>query len=175
MTIFLSHQVSANSRNPIVDNRQGLAAKTCITSGPRKVLRYFGTSLIAVALSQGALTVAYGCYHASVPVAVAVALAVSVFPSYWLNLTFVWPTADRRGRCRQLAAFLALAVAGSGLTAWIADATQSLAKRSTTDHQILTFVVAASAAFTTLLVWLTRYLVLDHVVFRTPSTAGSAG
>ena len=145
-------------------------------SGWRKLLRYFGTSLVAVALSQSALTIAYGFYNASVPVAVAIALAVSIAPSYWLNVKFVWPSDDRKGRGRQLVGFLTVAVLGSVLTAVIADATQALAKRVTTDHLTLTVVINCSAALTTLAVWLTRYVVLDRLIFRhrNPETVSPA-
>lgn len=135
------------------------------------LVRYSGVSALALGISQSALAVSYGVLHTTVPVAVGIALAVSVIPSYLLNRRFVWPGKPASGLRTEITAFVLIGIAGSALTAVLASAGEAIASAVTHNPVALTGVVNGLALLATVAVWLLRFAVLDQFLFRSVSTA----
>jgi len=134
-----------------------------------RICRYGGASVVAAALAQAGLAVGYGLLRWSSTAAVALSLAVSVLPAYWINRRYVWP--EREGGGAPVLSFVVLALAGSGLTAgttWIAE---NIARNSGSNHATLTLIVNATALATTVLVWAARFVIFDRLVFVVRGTA----
>ena len=142
--------------------------------GARPLVRYGGVSALALGISQSALALSYGVLHTSVPVAVGIALAVSVFPSYRLNRRFVWPGKPASGLRTEITAFVLIGIAGSALTAVLASAGEAFARAVTHNPVVLTGVVNGLALLATIAVWLMRFAVLDQFLFAPVSTSPGA-
>jgi len=135
----------------------------------QRVGRYGGASLVAAALAQVGLAVGYGLLRWSSTAAVALSLAVSVLPAYWINRRYVWP--ERSGGTAPVLSFVVLAIAGSCVTAgttWIAE---GIGRDVGSDHATLTLIVNATALLTTVVVWAARFIAFDRLVFVARGTA----
>jgi hypothetical protein len=113
--------------------------------------------------------VGYGLFRWSSTAAVALSLAVSALPAYWINRRYVWP--ERSGGNAPVLSFVALAIAGSAVTAgttWIAE---GLGRSAGSDHATLTLIVNVTALLTTVVVWAARFVAFDRLVFVSRGTA----
>ncbi len=117
--------------------------------------------MLAALLAQLGLAIGYGLLGWSTTEAVALSLAVSVLPAYWLNSRFVWPGAKQ---ARAAAAFIGLAVAGSAVTAGTVALADDLGHALTNSHALLSLLVNATALGTTVVVWALRFVLLDRVM-----------
>jgi len=133
----------------------------------QRFVRYSGVSLVAFALAQLGLAIAYGLGNWPVVPAVLFSLAVSAIPAYLLSRVIVWPDGGHdRANTVEGSWFLLIALVGSLLTAGFVTLAESLARRHTADHATLTVIVNLSSIVATAAIWLARFTVLDRLVFR---------
>ncbi len=132
-----------------------------VRDGLPRFLRYGGVSVVAALLAQVGLAVGYGLLRWSTTEAVALSLAVSAVPAYWLSSRFVWPGAKRTGSA---GTFVALALAGSAITAGTVAMANHVGHLLTENHAVLALAVNATALATTVVVWALRFVVLDRVM-----------
>lgn len=132
----------------------------------RRPARYTVLSLLCGALAQLGLAVAYGVFGWDTGAAVLFSLAVSVGPSYWGSRTYVWKGMARHTRRVELLAFVVVALAGSATAMAVTSLTELLGRLLTEDRALLTAWVSAGSVLATVLVWMTRYAVLDRYLFR---------
>jgi putative flippase GtrA len=145
------------------------ARLTQVRTRLQRVGRYGGASVAAAVLAQAGLAVGYGLLRWSSTEAVALSLAVSVLPAYWINRRYVWP--EREGGTAPVLSFVVLAIAGSGLTAGTTWIVAAIARNAGSDHPTLTLIVNATALATTVLVWAARFVIFDRLVFVARGTA----
>lgn len=130
--------------------------------------RYALVSAAAGALAQLGLLVAYGVFGWSTAAASVFSLAVSVGPSYWGSRTYVWSGRERREQRRQAVSFVVVAVLGTATAVALTGLAERAGASVTTDRALLAAWVSAGSVGATVLVWITRYTVLDRFVFPAP-------
>ena len=140
------------------------------TSAPSRAMahrpaRFALVSILCGALAQAGLAFAYGLLHWSTTAAVLFSLAVSIGPSYWGSRTYVWSGLSRHSCRREVSGFVALALAGSAIAIALTSLTHLLGRVFTDDRSLLTVWVCTGSALATVVVWLTRYVVLDRFLF----------
>lgn len=131
----------------------------------RRPARYTLLSLFCGALAQGGLAFAYGVLRWDTTAAVVFSLAVSVGPSYWGSRTYVWKGLGRHRRRAEFLAFIGIALAGTAVAAALTSGAQHLGSTLTDDRGLLTAWVCAGSVLATVIVWITRYAVLDRLLF----------
>lgn len=129
-----------------------------------RVLRYGQVSVASALLSQGSLVFAYGILGWPTTSAVAFSLAVSIVPAYELNRRYVWRVQHRR--LRQILLFIATALAGSAVAVLTTSVAVRAGQQAGFGHGALTATVSATALLTIATVWVARYWLFDHVLFR---------
>jgi putative flippase GtrA len=154
----------ATERNITMEATPEVMVRHAPTARLVKFMRYAGVSIIATVIAQAGLAVAYGWLRWPVAAAVAFSLAVSAVPAYILARRYVW-TGQGRGGSRQVGSFLGLAGLGSLATIVVVWLAVQVAHGSTSDHGTLTMVANSASIVSTGLIWLGRYVVLDHFVF----------
>jgi putative flippase GtrA len=130
--------------------------------------RYAVVSLMAGGFAQGGLALAYGVLGWGSAAATLLSLAVSIGPSYWGSRTYVWAGRGSRQRRRQATVFATVAVAGSLTAMTLTALAERIGSLLTQDRVLLTAWVCAGSIGATALVWITRYAVLDRLVFVEP-------
>lgn len=137
--------------------------------------RYAGVSLVATALAQMGLFLAYGVLRWPVAPAVLLSLAVSVGPAYLLSRRYVWPdTANPRAAAGEATGFFVLALTGSVTTIALVWLAVRMAGAITSNHLTLSLVANAASVTATGAAWVARYVVLDRVLFA-PRTSADPG
>jgi putative flippase GtrA len=134
--------------------------------------RYALVSLLAGGLAQGGLALAYGLLRWGTVAATLLSLVVSIGPSYWGSRTYVWAGRGSRQRRWEAAVFAVVAVAGSLTAIALTALAERVGALLTADRALLTAWVCAGSIGATGVVWVTRYAVLDRLVFlgALPST-----
>jgi putative flippase GtrA len=139
----------------------------------RKLLRYSAVSAVMVPVGQVLLNAAVHALGWHPLVANVVIATVFTPATYLLNKLWVWRNHDRDRVAREAAIFWASAVLGvlcSTFTLWV-----GVTLVDTTHNAVIgaiTFLIAGLVGFG--LVWIGRFLFLDHFVFRSMSDTVSA-
>jgi putative flippase GtrA len=131
----------------------------------RRPARYVLVSLLAGGLSQVGLAIAYGLLGWGTAAATLLSLAVSIGPSYWGSRTYVWGERDSRQQRREAIVFVLVAVAGSLTAITLTAVAEWVGSLLTEDRTLLTAWVCTGSIGSTALVWITRYALLDRLVF----------
>lgn len=131
--------------------------------------RYALVSIVAGGLAQAGLLLAYAVFGWGTTAASIFSLAVSVGPSYWGSRAYVWQGVTGHRRRREVTSFVVVAVLGTTAAVAFTAATHHLGQLATDNRAFLSAWVTAGSVLATVVVWLTRYLVLDRFVF--PETA----
>ncbi len=131
----------------------------------RRPARYTLVSVLCGLLAQGGLALAYGVFGWGSAAAVLFSLAVSIIPSYWGSRTYVWSGLGRHNRRVEMVAFLVIAVIGSCTAMVMATATELVGRSFTSDRDLLTLWINAGSILATVVVWVSRYFVLDRFLF----------
>ena len=132
--------------------------------------RYVVVSLLAGALAQGGLALAYGVFGWGTAAATLLSLAVSIGPSYWGSRTYIWAGRGSRQRRREATAFAVVAVVGSLTAIALTALAELVGSFLTEDRSLLTGWVCGGSVVATALVWITRYAVLDRLIFVEPNS-----
>jgi putative flippase GtrA len=117
------------------------------------------------ALAQAGLVLAYAGFGWETSAAVLFSLAVSVGPSYWGSRAYVWSGLSRHRRRAEATGFIAVAVVGSVTAMALTHLTHQVGQLFSADRAVLAVWVSAGSVLATVVVWLTRYVVLDRFLF----------
>lgn len=131
----------------------------------RRPARYALVSLLCGALAQAGLVLAYAGFGWGTSAAVLFSLAVSVGPSYWGCRTYVWSGRSPLRRRIEATGFVTIAAAGSATAMLLTHLTHELGQLVSADRSVLAVWVSAGSLLATVVVWLTRYVVLDRLLF----------
>jgi hypothetical protein len=127
--------------------------------------RYAVVSLLAGGLAQGGVALAYGVLGWGTAAATLLSLVVSIGPSYWGSRAYVWAGRGSWQRRREATIFAVVAVVGSLTAISLTALAERVGSLLTEDRTLLTAWVCAGSIGATALVWVTRYAVLDRLVF----------
>jgi putative flippase GtrA len=128
--------------------------------------RYTIGSLIAFAVSELTLIVAFGTGWVGAAVASVLAFAAGAIPNYFLNRSWVW---DRRGRIdvrNELVPYLLVSLTTLGVAALAASAAETAAP---SEHQAQTLFVAVAYFVTYATLFLAKFSVFQRLIFRNDS------
>jgi putative flippase GtrA len=131
----------------------------------KKLVRYSMVSVIAVAVNQLILLIAFGILHWSARTSNIWAVCISAIPSYYLNRAWAWGKRGRSHLLKEVVPFWAMALLGLLFSTWAADFAERNAHRITSSHFGTTVIVmgAALAAFGVL--WVAKFVILNKLLF----------
>jgi len=130
-----------------------------------KLLRYGTVSAIATTTSLTVLGILVSTRAAAPAVANVIATAVGTVPSFELNRRWVWHKTGSRSVAAEIVPFCVLSFAGLVLSTLAVAGAAHWAELAGLAGFARTFAIEAAnvAAFGSL--WITQYLLLDHVLF----------
>ena len=135
----------------------------------RKIVRYSLVSVVAVAVNQVVLFLAQ--FHWTARTSNILAVAVSAIPSYQLNRNWAWGKSGRSHLLREVIPFWAMAFLGLVFSTWAATWAATNAHH-VTDSPLGTKLVVNLASFAAFgILWVGKFLVMDHVLFARPAAA----
>lgn len=131
-----------------------------------KLFRYCGVSVANVFVGQGLLALFYTGFGWRAWVANLLAVCISAGPAYWMSRHWVWAQSGAHSVRAEIAPFWGMALLGLLISTF----TTEFADRRW--HSGVAVQLASIAAFG--LVWVFKFLVLEHVLWKQPSEASPA-
>jgi len=131
-----------------------------------KLFRYCGVSACNVVFGQGLLALFYSGFGWRAWVANLLAVCISAGPAYWMSRHWVWSQTGAHSVRSEIAPFWGMALLGLA----ISTVTTSVADHRW--HSGAAVQLASIAAFG--LVWVFKFFVLEHVLWKQPSEASPA-
>ncbi|MCA1691350.1 MAG: GtrA family protein [Acidimicrobiales bacterium] len=131
----------------------------------KKLVRYSMVSVIAVAVSQVVLLVAFGIFHLSARTSNITAVLISAIPSYYLNRAWAWGKRGRSNLMREVVPFWVMALIGLVFSTWAAGFAESHADEITSSHLGTTLIVMAAALGAFGVLWIAKFVILNKVLF----------
>lgn len=131
-----------------------------------KLFRYCGVSACNVVLGQGLLALFYSVLDWRAWVANLAAVAISAGPAYWMSRYWVWEQSGAHDVTREIAPFWGMALLG------LAISTGTTAFADARWGSGVAVQLASIAAFG--MVWVLKFFVLEHVLWKQPSEASVA-
>jgi putative flippase GtrA len=133
--------------------------------GAKKVIRYSMVSVMAVAVSQLVLAIAFGVLEWKARAANLLAVSISAGPSYLLNRYWVWGKRGRNHFLKEVAPFWGMALLGLLFSTFTVGLGEDFADRTTDNALYRTAIVNASSLFAFGLLWVGKFVVLNKVLF----------
>ena len=131
-----------------------------------KLFRYFGVSAFNVVFGQSLLAIFYSALDWRAWIANLLAVCISAGPAYWMSRHWVWEQSGSHSVRSEIAPFWGLALLGLA----ISTVTTSFADDRW--HTGLAVQAASIAAFG--FVWVFKFFILEHVMWKQPDEALSA-
>ncbi|HEY6538951.1 MAG TPA: GtrA family protein [Candidatus Dormibacteraeota bacterium] len=154
---------------PSADGRSSFGAAVIgvrrVASRPRinKMLRYAITSGVSTGISEVTLLALYANGFLGATGSSVVANLAGTIPSYLMSRYWIWPEADRSGTARQMGLYWATAAVSLVLSA---AGTSMAAAHAPAGHGAHVIVVGVAYVGTYAVLWVAKYLVYQHLVFR---------
>lgn len=126
-----------------------------------KLYRYCGVSVFNVIFGQGLLWFFYSALDWRAWLANLLAVAISAGPAYWMSRHWVWEQTGSHSVRSEIAPFWGMALLGLVLST---IATEAADQRW---HSGLAVQAASIASFG--VVWLFKFFILEHVLWKQPS------
>lgn len=131
----------------------------------RRLFRYSAVSVVAVLVNQTALAIGFGLLHLPARTANLFATACATVPAFQLNRRWVWKQSGRSHFRREVLPFWVMAFLGLAFSTWSTGVGESWAEDNVSSRALQTIVVMASSLASYGLLWVAKFLVLDHLVF----------
>lgn len=130
----------------------------------RKLVRYSMVSVVSTAVSFGVLAIVYGIIRVGGEVSDTVfANVVAIFPSYYLNRSWVWGKSGKSHMWREVVPFWSMSVAGIVLSIFAADGAKHLGTTWHLHHlgRTVVLLIANVSAFGVL--WILKFLLFNRL------------
>jgi putative flippase GtrA len=133
-----------------------------------KLTRYAMTSGVALGISEVTLLVVYDHGVGSATLAALIANLAGTVPSYLMSRYWIWRDAQRTRAGRQVFLYWLTAAISMALTSL---ATGAIARLAPAGHHFHLAVVGIGFPAVQLVLWLGKYVVYQHLIFRETSPA----
>ncbi len=133
-----------------------------------RLARYAATSGVAFGVSETTLLILYGNDVVNATVAAVIANLAGTVPSYFMSRYWIWKDAARTRVGRQVVLYWTTSVVCMAVTSLATGAIASLAPAG---HRFHLAVVAVGFPAVTLVFWLAKFVVYQHVIFPTTHPA----
>jgi putative flippase GtrA len=133
-----------------------------------KLARYAATSGLALGISEVTLLVVYANGVGNATLAALIGNLAGTVPSYLMSRYWIWRDAQRTRAGRQVFLYWLTAAISMALTSL---ATGAIARLAPAGHHFHLAVVGIGFPAFQLILWLGKYLVYQHLIFREPATA----
>src|SRR3954453_20158172 len=133
----------------------------------RKAIRYSLVSVVAVAVNQAVLALAFDAFGWTAASANVLATVAGTIPSYVLSRRWVWRKTGRSHLMKEIVPFALLGLAGLVLTTLAAAGAERFAEAFTDVRHVQAAIVMAATLGTFGVLWVMRYVILDRILFRT--------
>jgi len=135
--------------------------------GFTKLWRYGAVSAISTVVTLGSLYVFYRVLPlGSAAAANVAATAVATVPAYYLNRTWVWAKRGRSHLWREIVPFWVIAGLGLAFSTGAVELASSEAHRLSRAHDVQTALVEAANLSTYGLLWVGKFFLFNHLVFK---------
>ena len=131
----------------------------------KKLVRYSMVSVVAVAVNQLVLLIAFGLLHWSARASNVWAVCISAIPSYYLNRMWAWGKRGRSHLLKEVLPFWVMALIGLAFSTWAAGFAERHADAITTSHVGTTIVVMAAALGAFGILWIAKFAILNRLLF----------
>lgn len=131
-----------------------------------KLFRYCGVSAVNVIVGQSLLAFFYSVLDWPAWLANVLAVGLSAGPAYWMSRHWVWEQSGAHSVRNEIAPFWGMALLGLVISTFAT---------AFADEQWGTGLAVQGASIASFgLVWLFKFFVLEHVMWKTPAEAGVA-
>jgi putative flippase GtrA len=132
-----------------------------------RVVRYGTTSAVALGISEVTLLAVYADGHVNASLAALIANLAGTVPSYLLSRYWIWRDAPRVRAGRQVVLYWITSLVCMGLTSVATGAIASIAPSGQPHHLAVVGIGFPAVNF---VLWLTKYVVYQKIIFRTTPT-----
>ena len=141
-------------------------SKNFIAEHGEKLLRYCGVSVVNVVFGQGLLALCLAVLGLGGVVSQVIAASVSAIPAYLLSRRWVWKQRGPDSLRAEVLPFWVMALVG------LAFAVSAIAVMERFTESTLVLMATSLAAYG--VVWVAKYVVLDKIMWHTPSSTDTA-
>jgi putative flippase GtrA len=131
-----------------------------------KLFRYCGVSAVNVIVGQGVLALFYSGIGLAAWASNVLAVCISAGPAYWMSRHWVWEQSGAHSVRNEIAPFWGMALLGLVIS--------TVATAFADRHWGTGLSVQAASIASFGLVWLFKFFVLEHVMWKQPAEAGVA-
>ncbi len=141
-------------------------SRNFIAEHGEKLLRYCGVSVVNVVFGQGLLALCLAVLGLGGVVSQVIAASVSAIPAYLLSRRWVWKQRGPDSLRAEVLPFWVMALVG------LAFAVSAIAVMERFTESTLVLMATSLAAYG--VVWVAKYVVLDKIMWHTPSSADTS-
>jgi len=141
----------------------------------RQWLRYGTVSIVATVTSMTVLGVLVTATTMPAGVANVLATAVGTVPSFELNRRWVWRKTGKRSLRGEVGPFWILSFAGLALSTLTVSLAAAWAANAGVDGTTRTLVIEGANVAAFGLLWIAQFVILDRVLFRSPTHSPLTG
>ena len=141
----------------------------------RQWLRYGTVSIVATVTSMTVLGVLVTATTMPAGVANVLATAVGTVPSFELNRRWVWRKTGKRSLRGEVGPFWILSFAGLALSTLTVSLAAAWAANAGVDGTTRTLVIEGANVAAFGLLWIAQFVILDRVLFRSPTHSPFTG
>jgi putative flippase GtrA len=131
----------------------------------KKLVRYSMVSVVAVAVNQIVLLIAFGLLHWPAKTSNVWAVCISAIPSYYLNRAWAWGKRGRSHLLKEVVPFWAMALIGLAASTWAAGFAERHADSITDSHFGTTIVIMGAALGAFGVLWFAKFVILNKLMF----------
>lgn len=133
----------------------------------QRLWRYAMASVITTIFSLALLGLFYGVFRiASAAWCNLLATAITTIPSYYLNRAWAWGKTGRSHLTREIIPFWTIAIISALISTFFVHFADIGAQHLTHSHGILTLVVEATNFVTYAVLWVSKFVLFNKVLFR---------
>lgn len=136
----------------------------------RRATKFAAVSVVAIAISQSVLALAFGVFNWSARPANLLSCAVATGPAFELNRRWTWRRAGKSHLRNEVLPFWVMAFVGLAASTWSAWVAEGVAHDVTDSRLAQTVIVMVGALSSYGVLWIAKFLVLDHFVFPSERT-----
>lgn len=142
-------------------------------TGKARAVKYLVVSVLSLAVAQAVLFLLFGVLGWTARSANVTAFVVGAIPSYHLNRAWTWAKRGRSHLLFEVLPFWAIALFGLTVSTLAAEAGEQWATTMTSSRVQQGFIVSAASLATCGVVWVTRFIAFDRLLFVVQTTRQS--
>lgn len=135
--------------------------------GAKKAIKYTLVSVIAVAVSQVALTILYFGLGWTATSANVAAVCIGALPSYYLNRYWAWGKRGRSHLLKEVVPFWALALLGLFFSTWTTVWAEEFAVSRYDSELVHAIFVNGGNLSAFGVLWIAKFVIFNKVLFKT--------